>query len=180
MCKKCKLTERNKTKEMRKISSECKRGSKCHFYGMVGKMNPANRPEIRIKLKEYQNRPEVREARRRSYVDMMDNKRYPGGQFYNRNACGFMDKWGKNNGYSFEHALNGKEFRTAAYWVDGYDKNKNVVFEYDEPYHFIRKNGIKLKPKDIIRMQRIQEELECEFIRYNELLDVIVHYPYQP
>jgi hypothetical protein len=31
--------------------------------------------------------------------------------------------------------LNGGELRCLGYWMDAYDKNKNIVVEYDEPYH---------------------------------------------
>ncbi len=45
---------------MRKKVSISKMGTNNHFYGLTGKNNPANRPEVKIKLKEYQNRPETR------------------------------------------------------------------------------------------------------------------------
>lgn len=163
---------------MRKIVSESKMGKRNHFYGLIGDKNPANRPEVKKKLIEYQNRPEIKEQRRRTYVDMMSKKRCAGGQFYNKIACEFMDIWGKENGYVFEHAMNGKELNVAAYWVDGYDKQKNVVFEYDEPNHYYRRNQMKLKEKDLIRMKRIQEEIECDFIRYNEITKTITRYSF--
>jgi hypothetical protein len=160
MCKKCSLTIRNKSENMRKSVSESKKGKLNHFYGLTGDKNPARRPEVRKKLSEYNNRPEIKEKNRRVYVDMMDRKRYPGGQFYNKNACEFMDRWGSENGYKFEHALNGKEFNVASYWVDGYDKEKNVVFEYDEKHHYHKRGVIRLKPRDIKRMNTIQKELK--------------------
>ena len=90
-----------------------------------------------------------------------------------------MDSWGILNGYNFEHAMNGKELKVAAYWVDGYDKIKNVVFEYDEPHHYYRKGRIRLKKKDEDRMRKIQKELKCDFIRYNELTEMINHYKFE-
>lgn len=180
LCRLCCLTERNKSEKMRKLVSQSKLGTNNHFYGLTGNKNPANRPEVKVKLKEYQNRPEVKEAHRKVYVDMMNKKRYPGGQFYNKIACEFMDEWGTKNGYNFEHAVNGKELKVAAYWVDGYDKEKNAVFEYDEPHHYFKRKGLRLKNRDLIRMKRIQEELKCDFIRYNELTKTICYHKIQP
>jgi hypothetical protein len=83
-------------------------------------------------------------------------------------ACKFMDEWGNDHGYVFQHAMNGGEvfIKPLGYWVDGYDRDKNVVFEYDEPLHFY-KNG-ELKEKDVRRMNEIKEVVGCKFIRYNE------------
>lgn len=106
----------------------------------------------------------------------MDRKRYRGGQFFSEVACRFMDAWGRSNGYKFEHAMNGKELQVAAYWVDGYDSEKNVIFEYDEPHHYNKKGFGNLRKKDILRMERIQSETKCIFIRYNERLDTITYY----
>ena len=33
-----------------------------------------------------------------------------------------------------QHALNGGEVRIGNYWVDGYDKENKIIFEYDEDY----------------------------------------------
>ena len=47
------------------------------------------------------------------------------------------------------------------YWVDGYDKENNVVYEYDEKYHRSEKQVIK----DKNRQQEITKILKCSFIR---------------
>ena len=36
----------------------------------------------------------------------------------------------------FNIALNGGEKRIICYYVDGYDKDKNIVIEYDELHHY--------------------------------------------
>lgn len=56
---------------------------------------------------------------------------------YNPKACKIIEEYGKKNGYNFQHALNGGEFHIEelGYWVDGYDKDKNVVIEYYESHH---------------------------------------------
>jgi len=87
---------------------------------------------------------------------------------YNPNACKFIDIIGKKLGYNFRHAENGGEIFIdgVCCWVDGYDVEKNVIIEYDEPYHYDRKG--KLKQKDIDRMNKIIQHTNCKFYRYNE------------
>ena len=82
---------------------------------------------------------------------------------YNPSACKLINKYGNN--YNFQHAENGGEYRIKelGYWVDGYDKDKNVVIEVDESFHFDC-NG-DLKEKDVQRQKEIEEHLNCEFIR---------------
>ena len=93
---------------------------------------------------------------------------------FNPIACQFIDDFGKQNGYNFRHALNGGEKVVSGYSLDGYDEEKNVVFEYDEPKH----NILSINKRDKIREQRIINKLNpILFIRYNEkynkLYDVI-------
>ena len=171
--------ERNKSETMRKIVSGSKMGKNNHFYGLTGDKNPARKPEVRKKLKEYQNRPEIKEKKRKLYVERMNVIAYKGGQFFNKNACKFMDDWGPKNGYNFQHAMNGGEFYVEGYWVDGYDKKLNVVFEYDEiKHHFYNRATLTRTQKDAVRMERIQKYLKCKFIRYNEALKTIEIYEY--
>lgn len=94
---------------------------------------------------------------------------------FNPVACKFIDEYGKAHDYKFQHALNGGEFyiKELGYFVDGYDSEKNVIFEYDERHHF---SGDKLKQKDIERMNQIKNHLKCKFIRYNEKINEIVEY----
>ena len=84
---------------------------------------------------------------------------------YNIGACKIIEDYGIANGYNFQRAENGGEFyiKTLGYYVDGYDKDKNVVVEVDEQHHFDR-NG-NLKEKDITRQREIQNFLSCNFIR---------------
>lgn len=79
---------------------------------------------------------------------------------YNPMACKIIDIYGKQHGYSFQHAENGGEYhiKELGYWVDGYDKEKNVVIEVYEPWHS------KTKDRDEKRQQEITNHLGCEFI----------------
>lgn len=47
-------------------------------------------------------------------------------------------------------------------FVDGYCPELNLVVEVDEPYHY--KNGV-LREEDVIRQQKVIDELGCNFIR---------------
>ena len=86
---------------------------------------------------------------------------------YNLTACKFIDNLNKKFGWNLQHALNGGESSICGYFVDGYDKERNIIFEYDEPTHYDTINN--LKNKDVIRQKNIIEEIEpTSFLRYNE------------
>lgn len=89
---------------------------------------------------------------------------------YSEVACKYIDKLNIDKGWHLVHALNGGEKFIAGYFLDGYDANLNIAFEYDEPKHYqdIEKNI--LKQKDITRQENIINTLHCEFWRYNESL----------
>lgn len=84
---------------------------------------------------------------------------------YNPEACKLIDEYGNEHGYNFQHAENGGEFlvKGLGYYLDGYDKVKNVAIEVDEEHHFDY-NGI-LRKRDVRRQKEIEKHLECEFIR---------------
>lgn len=73
-----------------------------------------------------------------------------------------IDEYGKTHGYNFQHALNGGEKRILCYWVDGYDKENNVVIEYYE-----KKHDRKIE-YDNKRMNRIIKFLKCKFVILKE------------
>lgn len=81
---------------------------------------------------------------------------------FNIKACHIIEEYGKQNGYLFQHALNGGEFyiKELGYWVDGYDKEKNVVIEYQEKHHLTP----KWIEKDKKRKEEIIKTLSCKFI----------------
>lgn len=84
---------------------------------------------------------------------------------YNIKAIPIIEEYGKKYGYNFQHAENGGEYYVdgLGYYLDGYDKEKNVVIEIDESHHF-NKDG-SLKKRDIIRQEKIEKLLSCKFIR---------------
>jgi len=81
---------------------------------------------------------------------------------YNINACKIIEDYGKENGYDFQHALNGGEVNIDGYFPDGLDEEKKTIIEIDETHHFDI-NG-NLREKDIIR-QKYLENLEYKIIR---------------
>jgi hypothetical protein len=73
----------------------------------------------------------------------------------------------EETGTHIQHAENGREFyiKELGYWVDGYDAENNVVYEFDEPHHF--RNGI-LREHDVRRQAEIEQHLNCRFIRIKQ------------
>lgn len=79
----------------------------------------------------------------------------------------FLDKWNKL-GFSFEPNYQVKT-DTELFYIDGYDKEQNVVIEYDSKYHkrnkskdLIRQNKIIdiLKPKKFWRYDAVEKQVE--------------------
>lgn len=86
---------------------------------------------------------------------------------YNPNACMFMDKLNKQLGTNFQHAKNGGEVELYGFFVDGYDKEKNIIFEYDERRHY-NVDGT-LVDKDIKRQSELIKNVNPTlFLRYDE------------
>ena len=56
--------------------------------------------------------------------------------------------------------------------MDAYDKQRNIVVEYDESFHYEDIENNILRKKDIKRQQEIIDHLHCEYWRYNEKMDV--------
>lgn len=90
---------------------------------------------------------------------------------YSKNACEYMNKLNEENHWNLQHAENGGEIEICGFFVDGYDKDLNIVFEYDEPRHYINVYENILAEKDINRQNIIINKLNCKFYRYNEKLN---------
>jgi len=92
---------------------------------------------------------------------------------FNPDACKYFDKLNEENNWKLQHALNGGEIHIIGYSLDAYDKDRNIVVEYDEPRH----NKPSVKEKDMIRQNNIIKHLKCKFYRFsqskNELVSVI-------
>lgn len=93
-----------------------------------------------------------------------------GGARYSKEACDFIDKLNIEMNWNLQHALNGGEITVGPYYLDGYDKEKNIVFEYDEIKHYLDPINNVLNEKDLIRQNNIIKILNCEFYRYNKYI----------
>lgn len=93
---------------------------------------------------------------------------------YNKNSIPILESIAKEHGWNLQHAENGGEFYTGiGFYVDGYDKEKNIVVEYDEKDHYRDYRNNILRDKDIERQREIIEHLHCEFYRYNEATGIL-------
>ena len=104
------------------------------------------------------------------YIESLNGKCRPR---YSKKCCEFINNLNKEKNWNLQHAENEGEFSICGYFVDGYDSKLNIVFEYDEPYHYIDKINNTLCDKDIERQNYIIKQLKCEFWRYNEYLDLL-------
>lgn len=90
---------------------------------------------------------------------------------FNINACKIFDEISEQTKTNIQHALNGGEYyiKELGFWVDGYDFENNIVYEYDERHHFDINGNLKIK--DVERQKLITELLNCKFIRikYNDI-----------
>ena len=117
---------------------------------LIHKSQPCS-PEMRAKLaKQMQERRDI--------VNFQCN--------YNENACKFIDELNIKNNWRLQHAMNGGEIHVGPYSLDGYDKNLNIAFEYDENRY--KHTSIKGQLRDKCRQAYIIEKLNCEFWRYSE------------
>lgn len=110
---------------------------------------------------------EVRQKLRLNFIEKLksiDKQFHPP---YNRKGCEYFDNLMKETGINIQHAENGGEYyiEELGYWVDGYDKENNTVYEWDEKRHYV---DDKLLEKDMIRQRNIEEFLGCTFIRIKE------------
>lgn len=92
---------------------------------------------------------------------------------FNGKACKLMDELNRR-GFSFVHAMNGEEYMVPTCgtyaFLDGYDEQHGIVFEYDEAYH----ESADQKKKDIERQEYIFNYFwsigkPIVFVRYSEV-----------
>lgn len=144
-------SERKHTyEENLKRSISCKRAG-CGLYNKGRRCSDENKKRFRILMIERLR------ATNKSF--------HPG---YNKEACYYFDKIMELTKTNIQHALNDGEFciEELGYWVDGYDKENNIVYEFDEKRHYDIYGN--LKEKDKVREFEITQHLNCVFIRINQ------------
>lgn len=173
---KSKMSAYERTKESNNKRSKTCRERECGKYNK-GKITPV---DVKIKISEklkkriptdsHKNKIRISHLKRiQENLSLTGKKLNPN---FNKSACQIFDKISKANGIKIQHALNGGEFhiKELGYWVDGYDKDNNVVYEYDEKRHFDVYGN--LKQKDVDRHNQIINFLNCKIIRikYNDVI----------
>jgi hypothetical protein len=104
-----------------------------------------------------------------TYIKSVGNGEF--GQHFSEKGCRYIDFLNEKNGWNLIHAKNGGEKQVCGYFLDGYDENLNIAFEYDEPKHYKDVYNNVLCERDIKRQKEIINELKCKFYRYNEKID---------
>jgi hypothetical protein len=131
-----------------KRSESCKK-AKCGQANKGRKCTEENRKKFRLQMIER--------------LQATHKNFHPG---YNKHACEFFNKIMQKTKTNIQHALNGGEFyiKELGYWVDGYDKENNIIYEFDEKRINYDIRG-DYKEKDKIKQKEITEFLNCKFIR---------------
>ena len=93
---------------------------------------------------------------------------------FNPNACKYIDALNEKMGWHLQHALNGGEVTAGPYFLDGYDKELNIAFEYDERKHHCKKK----RKHDLVKQNYIINVLKCKFYRFDENLDLLYEVDY--
>ena len=151
-----KISERMKN---RNVSNETRKKISKNRPDISGEKNPSKRPEVRKKLR-------IKLIERISLEIEKYGKKFT--PFFNEKGCDFFENLMKYENSYIQHALNGGEFyiKELGYFVDGYDKENNVVYEWDEDHHYDVDGN--LKQKDIERQKEIEDVLKCTFIRLKQ------------
>lgn len=147
----------SKTGKKQSKESNIKRSISCKKAG-CGKLNKGRRCTDENRLKFRMNMIER--------LKKTNKKFHPP---YNEKGCYFFEKLMKETNSFIQHALNGGEYfiEELGFWVDGYDQENNIVYEWDEEIHHYDVEG-NLSEKDILRQREIEKFLKCKFIRLRE------------
>lgn len=170
-CFRCAYKKQLKSKNLKPIGKRLTRNClEC------GKMVTHSSPELRRigELKNKSCRLCAKEKVKQKFLE----KKLCTGQIifanFSLKACEYFDKLNKEKGWNLQHAMNGGEIRVMNYFLDAYDKEKNIVVEYDESRHYDKKGN--LQSRDVLRQNRITKKLCCKFYRYNETTNQLLEH----
>lgn len=167
VCKKCRYQKNKYCFDCNKEIKGFTKTGKCKSCWQKGRKRPI---EFGLKMSVIntgrKQSKEERKNKRIAHLKRIENlgiKVFPN---FNNDSILIIEQYGKDHGYNFQHAKNDGEYhiKELGYFVDGYDKNKNVVIEYYETAH----GYIEKIEKDKIRKQEIIDFLKCEFIEIYE------------
>ena len=142
----------------RRPSLETRKKMSKNHADISGDKNPSKRPDVKLKL-------------RLKLIERLSENLNSDGKviipFFNKRACEYFDKIMIEKNCKIRHALNGGEFyiKELGYFLDGYDAENNIAYEWDESHHFICDEYTE---KDIIRQNEIILLLGCKFIRIKQ------------
>ena len=174
------IIERNKSKEFKKsVSDGLKKSDKFNKLKEYRKTEEyreaqSNRIKNSEAFKLSHTSDEYRKKRRLITCNQIINLRKISNNkktfmpMFNKKACEYFNKLMEEKNINIQHAMNGGEYviPELGYFVDGYDKENNVVYEFDENYHYLP-NG-ELRECDKRRQKEIEDFLKCKFIRIKE------------
>jgi hypothetical protein len=157
-----KIIERYSQRKIHTLESNLKRSASC-IIAKCGSLNKGRKCSDENRKKFRLLAVERLKATKKNF--------HPG---YNTNACYFFNRIMKKTGTNIKHALNSGEYYISdlGYWIDGYDLENNIVYEFDEKYVNYNILG-NYQEKDIIKQKEITNLLKCTFIRI-KLSDVAV------
>ena len=125
-----------------------------------------------IKISTHKHSEETKQILREKMINFIKNNgNGEFGQHFSKRGCKFIDELNRKNGWHLQHALNGGEKYVCGYFLDGYDEELNIAFEYDEPQHYKDVYKCILTERDVKRQEIIKNELKCTFYRYNLAID---------
>lgn len=151
-----------------KTALEDERIKKC---SLTRKENASKGLHKKVKRKHSETTKSILRQKMIQYIKTNGNGEF--GQHYSVRGCEYIDKLNKEMGWNLQHAQNGGEFEVDGFFLDGYDKDLNIAFEYDERKHYKNVYSNILKDRDIERQKIIMDKLNCRMFRYNEVLDML-------
>lgn len=132
-----------------------------------------NKKNGKYQFKGTHHTDETKQKLREFFVERYSSLNEPFKCNFSDKGCKFIDELNEKNNWNLQHAKNGGEYCVDGYFLDGYDKELNIAFEYDEKRHYKDVDNNILNDKDIERQNYIISKLNCKFYRYNENLKLL-------
>lgn len=159
----------------------CKCGKRYSWTGYCRACSPGSAAELTKEQRTSRALKSSATMRCRLGEEMLKEGKSPR---YDVESIAVLNTFAQKHGLNLQHAEQGGEvyIKSLGYWLDGYDRERNVVVEIDEPSHFCKE--LSLLPRDIKRHQQICKELHCVMyhIYFNKRTGRVVLYnsPDQP